>query len=48
MADALAYAECRSAFGKKIVEYPLLREQFEARLKALRAAFALRGKQCGC
>jgi acyl-CoA dehydrogenase len=41
MADALAYAECRSAFGKKIVEHPLLREQFEARLKALRAAFAL-------
>jgi acyl-CoA dehydrogenase len=41
MADALAYAECRTAFGKRILDHPLLRHQFEARLKALRSAFAL-------
>ena len=41
MADALAYAECRTAFGKSIVELPLLRRQFEVRLKTLRSAFAL-------
>ncbi len=41
MAEALAYAECRSAFGKKIVEHPLLQKQFETRLNTLRAAFAL-------
>jgi acyl-CoA dehydrogenase len=41
MADALSYAERRDVFGKKIVEHPLLRHQFEERLKALRAAFAL-------
>jgi len=41
MADALSYAEQRGAFGKKIVEHPLLRHQFEERLKTLRAAFAL-------
>src|SRR5579864_956395 len=41
MADALAYAETRTAFGKKIGEHPLLRRQFEERLKGLRSAFAL-------
>jgi len=41
MADALSYAERRSAFGKKIVEHPLLRRQFEERMKGLRAALAL-------
>jgi alkylation response protein AidB-like acyl-CoA dehydrogenase len=41
MADALAYAECRIAFGKRILEHPLLRHQFESRLKTLRSAFAL-------
>src|SRR6201993_3612440 len=41
MADALRYAEQRSAFGKKIVEHPLLRHQFEERMKGLRAALAL-------
>jgi alkylation response protein AidB-like acyl-CoA dehydrogenase len=41
IADALAYAECRTAFGKKILEHPLLRNQFEVRLDALRSAFAL-------
>jgi acyl-CoA dehydrogenase len=41
MADALAYAECRTAFGKRIIDHPLLRAQFEVRLKSLRSAFAL-------
>jgi alkylation response protein AidB-like acyl-CoA dehydrogenase len=41
MADALTYAECRTAFGKRILDHPLLRHQFEVRLNALRSAFAL-------
>jgi acyl-CoA dehydrogenase len=41
MADALAYAECRTAFGRHVVEHPLLRHQFDARFKALECAFAL-------
>jgi acyl-CoA dehydrogenase len=41
MADALAYAEERAAFGKRILNHPLLRHQFEKRMNALRAAFAL-------
>ncbi len=41
MADALSYAEQRAAFGKRILDHPLLRHQFEDRLKRLRAAFAL-------
>jgi alkylation response protein AidB-like acyl-CoA dehydrogenase len=41
MADALAYAEQRTAFGKRILDHPLLRHQFEKRMNALRAAFAL-------
>ena len=41
MADALSYAEHRAAFGKRILDHPLLRHQFENRLNALRAAFAL-------
>ena len=41
MADALAYAECRTAFGKRILDHHLLRHQFEVRLKGLRSAFAL-------
>ena len=41
MADALAYAECRTAFTKRILDHPLLRHQFEARLNALQSAFAL-------
>jgi acyl-CoA dehydrogenase len=41
MADALAYAECRTAFGKRILDHPLLRHQFEGRLNVLRSAFAL-------
>jgi acyl-CoA dehydrogenase len=41
MAGALTYAECRTAFGKRILDHPLLRHQFEVRLKTLRSAFAL-------
>jgi alkylation response protein AidB-like acyl-CoA dehydrogenase len=41
MADALAYAEGRAAFGKPILEHPLLARQFESRLDTLRTAFAL-------
>jgi len=41
MADALEYAERRAAFGRRILDHPLLRRQFEARLGALRSAFAL-------
>src|SRR5215472_2813163 len=41
MADALAYAERRTAFGKRIVDHALLRAQFESRSKALRSCFAL-------
>ncbi len=41
MADALSYAEHRAAFGKRILDHPLLGHQFEHRLNALRSAFAL-------
>src|SRR5215472_3431349 len=41
MADSLVYAECRSAFGKRILDQPLLGHQFETRLNALQTAFAL-------
>jgi acyl-CoA dehydrogenase len=41
MADALSYAEQRAAFGKRILDHPLLRHQFENRLNGLRPAFAL-------
>ncbi|MGA8224248.1 MAG: acyl-CoA dehydrogenase family protein [Candidatus Acidiferrales bacterium] len=41
MADALTYAERRIAFGKPILDHPLLRHQFETRLKTLRSVFAL-------
>ncbi|MBZ5627949.1 MAG: acyl-CoA dehydrogenase family protein [Acidobacteriia bacterium] len=41
MADALAYAQGRTAFGKRILDHPLLRRQFEVRLQSLRSAFAL-------
>lgn len=41
MADAFTYAECRTAFGRRIIDHPLLRHQFERRLKTLRSAFAL-------
>ena len=41
MATALSYAEHRTAFGKRILDHPLLRHQLENRMKALRSAFAL-------
>lgn len=41
MADALAFAQGRTAFGRPIIEHPLLRKQFEERLSAVQAAFAL-------
>jgi len=41
IADALTYAECRRAFGKRILDHPLLRRQFEQRRKGLADSFAL-------
>src|SRR6201998_3868840 len=41
MADALLYAERRTAFGKPILAHQLLRYQFESHLDALRSALAL-------
>ncbi|MBI3696928.1 MAG: acyl-CoA dehydrogenase family protein, partial [Acidobacteria bacterium] len=41
LAEALSFAEQRTAFGKPILEHPLLQKQFEERLSALRTACAL-------
>lgn len=41
LADALTFAEQRIAFGKPIVEHPLLHRQFEERFTELRHARAL-------
>jgi len=41
VADAYSFAERRTAFGKPIIEHPLLRRQFEDRLRGLRAASRL-------
>ena len=41
LADALTFAEQRVAFGKPIIEHPLLRRQFEERLAQLSHARAL-------
>jgi len=41
IADAYMFAERRTAFGKPIIEHPLLRRQFEDRLRGLRAASVL-------
>ncbi len=41
MAEALAFAERRTAFGRHILDHPLLHRQFEERLDSLRGAFAL-------
>ena len=41
IADAYSFAERRTAFGKPIIEHPLLRRQFEDRLQRLRAASRL-------
>ena len=41
ISDALAYAQTRVAFGKPVIEHPLLARQFEERVAALHSAFAL-------
>lgn len=41
LADALTFAERREAFGRPVLEHPLLRSQFEERALGLRRAFAL-------
>ena len=41
LADAVAFARQRIAFGKPVAEHPLLRHQIEKRAQQLRAAFAL-------
>jgi alkylation response protein AidB-like acyl-CoA dehydrogenase len=41
LADALTFAEGRVAFGKPIIEHPLMRRQFEERFAQLRDARAL-------
>lgn len=41
LADALAYAQGRVAFGQPVFQHPLLRRQFEERLQGLRECFAL-------
>ena len=41
LADALTFAEQRVAFGKPIIEHPLMRRQFDERLAQLRDARAL-------
>jgi acyl-CoA dehydrogenase len=41
LADALSFAQQRTAFGKEIIEHPLLRKQFEDRIAQLESAFAL-------
>ncbi|MFI5173728.1 MAG: acyl-CoA dehydrogenase family protein [Terriglobia bacterium] len=41
MAEALSFSRQRIAFGKPIVEHPLLRKQFDDRLSELKRAFAL-------
>jgi len=41
LADALSFSVGRTAFGKPIIEHPLLRRQFEDRTTKLKGAFAL-------
>lgn len=41
LSDALYFAERRVAFGKPIIEHPLMRRQFEKRFADLQTAFAL-------
>ncbi|MFQ5627415.1 MAG: acyl-CoA dehydrogenase family protein [bacterium] len=41
LSDAITFAEERQAFGKPIIEHPLLHKQFDDRISDLRAAFAL-------
>lgn len=44
MADALSFAQNRMVFGKPLIEQPLMRRQFEDRLRQLRAASKLAWK----
>jgi alkylation response protein AidB-like acyl-CoA dehydrogenase len=44
MADAAAFAQGRVVFGKPLIEQPLMRRQFEDRLRQLRAASGLAWK----
>lgn len=44
MADALSFAQNRMVFGKPLIEQPLMRRQFEERLRQLRAAAKLAWK----
>jgi alkylation response protein AidB-like acyl-CoA dehydrogenase len=41
MADALSFAQARMVYGKPLIEQPLMRHQFDERLRQLRAAFKL-------
>ncbi len=41
LAEALAFAQKRVAFGRPILEHPLLHRQFKERIRELQAAFAL-------
>jgi alkylation response protein AidB-like acyl-CoA dehydrogenase len=41
ISDALNFARSRVAFGRRIIDHPLLRRQFENRVNDLRSAFAL-------
>lgn len=41
LADALTFARQRVAFGRPIIDHPLLRRQFEERMSDLQAALAL-------
>lgn len=41
ISEALAYAEKREAFGRRIAEQPLLKKQISERLSKLRSAFSL-------
>jgi acyl-CoA dehydrogenase len=44
MADALSFAKNRMVFGKPLIDQPLMRRQFEDRLRQLRAATKLAWK----
>lgn len=44
IADALHYANDRTAFGERIIDHPLLRRQFEERISGLECAEALAWK----
>jgi acyl-CoA dehydrogenase len=44
VADALSFAQGRMVFGKPLIEQPLMRRQFEDRLRQLRAASKLAWK----